>query len=205
MKQRIRQQVRATLAAMTPQTEAAKSALACRAVAGLDEFAGARVVMAYLEIPHEVATVDLLSAAWADDKIVLVPRIVPHSRQMLALPIRSLDAGIELTQRVLREPAAGEPWPVEQIDLIVTPGLAFDRAGNRLGRGGGYYDRFLALPGMRAVTCGLAFAEQMVDDVPTGPHDLPMDMIVTDADVIRFDRRTAECRQSRAGQDSMET
>ena len=186
--------MRAILAAMAPQTEAAKSRLACQAVVRLDEFVSARVVMAYLEIPHEVGTLDLLSAAWADGKTVLVPRIVPHDRQMLALPIGSLDAGIAPARGHLREPVGGEPWPIEEIDLVVTPGLAFDRTGNRLGRGGGYYDRFLARPGMRAVTCALAFAEQIVDDVPVGDHDLPMDIVVTDDEVIRFDRRVTESR-----------
>jgi 5-formyltetrahydrofolate cyclo-ligase len=71
----------------------------------------------------------------------------------------------------------------------VVPGLAFDRQGNRLGQGAGFYDRFLATDGMRATTCGLAFAEQMIDSVPVGPDDWPMDVVVTDHEMLRFDHR----------------
>ena len=86
----------------------------------------------------------------------------------------------------LRQPADGQQNPLDEIDLIVTPGLAFDRLGNRLGRGGGYYDRFLSADGLRAVTCGLAFAEQVVEKLPTGPGDRAVQMIVTDREVLRF-------------------
>jgi 5-formyltetrahydrofolate cyclo-ligase len=66
--------------------------------------------------------------------------------------------------------------------------MAYDRQGGRLGRGGGYYDRFLGQPGLRAVRCGLAFAEQVVDELPTAPHDQPVDIVVTDQEVLRFNR-----------------
>ena len=191
--------MRSTLAAMEPKVEAAKSRRAQDALVHLEEFRDARVVMIYLEIPHETAAADIALSAWQDDKTVLAPRVIPEQHRMDAIPIRSLDAGIEQLAGHLREPSNGEPWPVENIDLIVTPGLAFDRRGNRLGRGGGYYDRFLALPGMRAVTCALAFAEQIIDEVPTGPHDRPMDLVVTDAEVLRFPERSASRKQPTAG------
>ena len=158
MKREIRDRMRATLAGMAPQIQAAKSRRAREAIVHLPEFRNATVVMIYLEIPHETAAADLALSAWHDDKTVLVPRVSHREHRMDAVPIRSLDAGIARTAGNLREPTNGQPWPVENIDLIVTPGLAFDRRGNRLGRGGGYYDRFLALPGIRAVTCALAFA-----------------------------------------------
>jgi len=199
MKREIRHRMRATLAGMAPQTQAAKSRRAREAIVHLPEFRDARVVMIYLEIPHEAAAAELALPAWQDDKTVLVPRVVPDRQRMDAVPIRSLDAGIARTCGNLREPTNGDPWPVENIDLIVAPGLAFDRRGNRLGRGGGYYDRFLALPGVRAVTCALAFAEQIVDHVPTGAHDRAMDLIVTDAEVLRFDARSTRRKQPTAG------
>ena len=68
---------------------------------------------------------------------------------------------------------------------MVAPGLAFDRAGRRLGYGGGYFDAFLPRlrPGCPVV--GVCFAEQLVDEVPAGPHDRAVDVVVTDRDVIR--------------------
>jgi 5-formyltetrahydrofolate cyclo-ligase len=67
------------------------------------------------------------------------------------------------------------------LDVVVVPGLAFTADGRRLGQGGGHYDRFL--PRLRAdcITVGAAFAEQLVDDLPTDPHDVRLDLVVTDA------------------------
>ena len=67
------------------------------------------------------------------------------------------------------------------LDLVVVPGLAFTPDGRRLGQGGGHYDRFLARLPDRCVTVGAAFAEQIVDDLPTEPHDVRVDLVVTDA------------------------
>ena len=205
MKRQIRHQMQSALAAIGPQAQEAKSKLACEALVRLEEFTRARTVMIYLDIPHEVHTAEVAQSAWQDGKTVLVPKVDWKQRRMTAAAIRSLEAGVEQTPSGLREPTDCEPWPAETIDLVVVPALAFDRQGNRLGRGGGYYDRFLACPGMRATRCGLAFAEQLVDELPTSDHDVPMDLIVTDADVLRFPGRTATPIQSPAVADSMET
>jgi len=66
---------------------------------------------------------------------------------------------------------------------VLVPGRAFDRKGNRLGRGGGYYDRFLGA--LDAVLCGCGYAVQIVDDVPVDAHDLPLQIIVTEDEVVR--------------------
>lgn len=86
----------------------------------------------------------------------------------------------------LRNPVKGLPVPFADIDLVVTPALGFDRKGNRLGRGGSYYDRFFANKELTAARCGMAFAEQVVDSVPTTERDQPMDLLVTDEEVIYF-------------------
>jgi len=76
--------------------------------------------------------------------------------------------------------------PHEDIDLVIVPGLGFDRQGNRLGRGGAYYDRFLASPGMHAKKWAVAFAEQILDAVPHDDKDIPVDAIITDAGILRM-------------------
>ena len=73
-----------------------------------------------------------------------------------------------------------------KIDLVVTPALGFDNKGNRLGRGGSYYDRFFANKELKASRCGFAFAEQMVESVPVTERDKPMDFLVTDEEVMYF-------------------
>ena len=107
---------------------------------------------------------------------------------MRAIEIHSLEEGVARTPRGLREPTNGHVRNIEEIDLIVVPALAYDRTGNRLGRGAGLYDRFLSAAGCHAVTCGLAFAEQLVAHVPVRSHDHPVDLLVTDEEVLRFAR-----------------
>ena len=89
--------------------------------------------------------------------------------------------------------------PFEEIDLVVAPGLGFDRKGNRLGRGGSYYDRFFTNKELKAAKCGFAFAEQVIETVPVTEHDMPVDMLVTDEEVLYFgkDKPAASRKQKR--------
>ena len=87
----------------------------------------------------------------------------------------------------IREPALTAPVaPVERIELFAVPGLAFDRSGNRLGWGMGHYDATLS-DNLEATRVGLAYEAQIVDRVPRGDHDLPMNIIVTDAGIYDGD------------------
>ena len=79
--------------------------------------------------------------------------------------------------------------PIKEIDLVVTPALGFDGKGNRLGRGGSYYDRFFANAELKAPRCGFAFAEQLVDSIPVAEHDKPVDFLVTDEGITYFNNR----------------
>jgi len=76
--------------------------------------------------------------------------------------------------------------PFEEIDLVVTPAVGFDRKGNRLGRGSSYYDRFFANEELKAARCGFAFAEQMIDSVPVTERDERIDFLVTYEGIIYF-------------------
>ncbi len=187
MKRAIRKEMLAAMSAMTPDVVAAKSRQACDRLTRLDEFRSARTVMLYLPVPLEVDTAHLALSAWQDGKTVVVPRVFWDQRHMTPVVCRSLsDDDLSTGRFGIREPAAGEPWPIEDIDLVVTPALAFDRRGHRLGRGGGFYDCFLAQPGLHAAAVGLAFAEQVVDELPTHDNDHPVSILVTDEQVMRF-------------------
>lgn len=83
------------------------------------------------------------------------------------------------------EPAPGARCcPPGELDCLVIPGTAFSREGARCGRGGGYYDRYLARPGFRARRIGVCYAHQLLDRLPAEPHDIPMEWVVTDAECI---------------------
>ena len=185
-KQTIRRHIRDMLAAMEAEVIAGKSRLASEKLIKLPEFRAARVVMIYLSANHEVNTVEIARAAWSAGKIVLVPKVNIADRHMIALECNSLHAGLVEGSYGILEPTEGDAHPIESIDLIVVPGLAFDRDGRRLGQGAGFYDRFLSTPGMRATTAAMALAEQVIDSVPVNGADWPIDILVTDKEVVRF-------------------
>jgi 5-formyltetrahydrofolate cyclo-ligase len=148
--------------------------------------------MIFLSLPHEVDTSEAILHAWQLGKVVAVPKVSWEQRHMIPVKISSLETGLSTGLSGVRHPIAGLPVPFEEIDLVVTPGLGFDRKGNRLGRGGSYYDRFFANADLNAIRCGLALAEQIVEAVPVVDHDEPVDLLVTDKEIVHFNNEKGE-------------
>jgi len=142
--------------------------------------------MVFLSLPTEIDTTPLVLRAWQDRKRVLAPKVSWNQRRMLPIEIRSLTQDLAIANMGIREPVTGIPFPVSLIDMVIVPGLAFDEYGNRLGRGRGFYDRFLAHPEFDGVACGLALEVQIMPSVPVGPLDRHVDMVITDENVRRF-------------------
>ena len=180
--------MKAALGAMPAEDAAAASRAACAALIAMEEFRDARAVMLYHPIPGEVDCVPIARAAWGAGKIVLLPKVLLAERRMTPVRWLSPDDEMLVGSFGIGEPAAGEAWPIEDIDLIVVPAVAYDRRGRRLGRGGGFYDRFLAQDKLQATTCGLAFARQIVEELPAESHDYPVEIVVTDREVLRINR-----------------
>jgi len=185
----LRREMRNRLQAMSPEQRKEKSRKACRNLIETEPYQSASIIMMYLSLPHEVDTTEAILHAWQLGKTVVVPKISWQQRHMIAVEITSLDTGFSVGTWGLRNPVTGVPIPFGQIDLVVAPALGFDRKGNRLGRGGSFYDRFFANKDLTAARCGLAFAEQIVDVVPTMEHDEPVEFLVTDEEVVHCDRR----------------
>ncbi len=163
-----------------------RSAAACRLLCEQEEYRRAEILMTFLSTPHEVDTRQLVLQSWDDLKRVLAPRVSWDQRRMLPIEITSLASGVEQGYMGIREPVEGMPVPLSEIDLVIVPGLGFDSAGNRLGRGRGFYDRFLSHPDFHGVSCALALEDQFVDSIPVGPLDVRVDMLVTDVTIRRF-------------------
>ncbi len=191
-KTQLRLKLKKCLSAITQEQRDQKSKNACRNLIASVQFQKASIVMLYMSLPHEVNTDDAILHAWQLGKTVLVPKIYWDKKHMVPVEINSLETGFASSVAGLRNPLSSVPVPYEEIDLVVTPGLGFDRSGNRLGRGGCYYDRFFANPALKAVKCGFAFKEQIVDEIPTEPHDKKMDIIITDDKVIYCRNRQGE-------------
>lgn len=185
-KKPLRLTLRERLAALSQTEMRDKSRQACSNFLAQPEYAKAEILMIFLPMTQEVDTSAIALQAWSDMKRVLAPLVSWDQRRMLPIEISSLESDLRVTQFGLREPVGGMPIPVFDIDLVVVPGLGFDTKGNRLGRGRGFYDRFLSHRDFRGTTVALAFECQVVERVPSEPHDVRVDMLVTDESVWRF-------------------
>jgi len=145
-------------------------------------FARAGTVLAFSSFGSEVPTRPILDRVHGDGRRVVLPRVLGDV--MEARTYRPGDPMAAATFGAL-EPADGEQVPPRDVDAVVVPGLAFDRRGFRVGYGGGHFDRFLEQLRPDALTVGVCFGIQLVDRVPTEPHDLPVDWVVTEGEAIR--------------------
>ena len=185
MKKALRQTLHETLATIPPEVRHAKSVAACERLLETPEYRLARTVMIFLSTPTEVDTSGIALDAWRRDKRVAAPCVSWEQRRMAAIEISSLSS-VRTVAFGLREPIEGPPIPPDELDLVFVPGLAFDEQGNRLGRGQGFYDRFLSQPAFHGVSCAIAFEEQILPAVPHEEHDVRVRMLVTDKRVLRF-------------------
>ena len=189
----VRRQLRDMLGVMGEADRHTKSVSACSLLAASPEFAAARVVMLFLSTPAEIDTASLALKCWQAGKTVVVPKVSWDQRRMLPTEITSLTTGMTTTGPGVREPIGGKPIPVDFIDLVIVPGLGFTPTGYRIGRGMGFYDRFLAQSEFIGLSCGLAFEEQIVEQLPVLDHDVPLSMLATDRGIRRF---ASNCIQS---------
>jgi len=186
VKKELRQRLRKIIAEIPREQMEGKSLRAAHRLFEQPEFVKAEVIMVFLSLPTEVDTAPIVLRAWQNRKRVLAPKVSWSQRRMMPVEVRSLTEDLAVSQMGIREPMSGVPFPVSLIDLVIVPGLAFDEFGNRLGRGRGFYDRFLAHPEFDGIACALGFEEQIVPTVPVGPLDRHVDMVVTDEKVRRF-------------------
>lgn len=159
----------------------ASAAIVSRVMA-LEAWSGSRIVHAYVDsMAGEVQTHQLIGAAIDQGRSVVVP-VVPAPRQRRLLHARISSLEDDLTQAGFDD--------FESIDLVIVPGLAFSANGERLGMGGGYYDRFLAE--VSAPKVGIVCQALLLDSIPSSSHDMAMDWVVTE-------RAVYDCRKEREG------
>jgi 5-formyltetrahydrofolate cyclo-ligase len=175
-KSALRRRLLAARAALTDaERTAAASAIHARVLA-LPEVADAGVVAAYLATGTELPTLPLLAAL--APRTVLLPVLLADD----GLAWGAFDGGLVEGRHGLREPS-GPPADLAAADVVIVPGVAYDAAGRRLGRGGGSYDRALATVTVPVVA--LALDGEVVAEVPVEPHDRRVDVVVTPTRVLR--------------------
>jgi 5-formyltetrahydrofolate cyclo-ligase len=185
-KSTIRNQLREKLESMSDVDRKAKSLAATGFLTASPEFAAARIVMLYLTAAFELDTAPLALKCWQTGKTVVVPKVSWDQRRMLPVEITSLQTRMTTSGPGVREPVSGQPMPVNLIDIVIVPGIGFTKKGHRIGRGMGFYDRFLAQPDFLGLSCGLGFEEQVVEELPVLDHDMPLAMLCTDRGILRF-------------------
>jgi 5-formyltetrahydrofolate cyclo-ligase len=180
----LRKQMRGVRAALPASACDARSARVTEQVLSLDEFRNASIVAAFASIGNEVRTRPLIEAALTAGKRVALPRVDEER-----LVLHQIDADTKLAEGafgVPEPPASAAVVAPEDIELAWVPALAVDPRGYRIGYGGGYYDRLIPAL-VRARSCALAYDFQLIAEVPELPFDARVDLVVTDARVIRVE------------------
>ena len=152
----------------------------------LPEFINSSTIMLYLSFNNEVNTYPLVKWCLDNNKTVIAPYCVQSNKEIVPYKITNLSNDLIKSTFGVMEPKQDllEKVNIEDIDLILVPGVAFDEHCNRIGFGAGYYDRFLCKKSKDATTIGIAYDYQIIDKVPTDKYDVPLDFIITEKRVI---------------------
>ncbi len=135
-------------------------------------FMMANHILMYHSLPDELSTHSFLKK-WCGSKKFYLPRV--NGVNLDILPYE--ESRLELGAFHIEEPSGSDTVSADKIELVVVPAVAYDKRGNRLGRGKGFYDRLLS--STQATKIGVAYEFQVIDEIPAEPHDVPMDMIIS--------------------------
>jgi 5-formyltetrahydrofolate cyclo-ligase len=182
----IRKEILEKRKSQDPEIRAAQSRSIISTLLSHKEFQKADKILIYLSKDGEVSTDDLLGRAFELGKRVYVPVVDRGSDELRVSELPGPDISFRLGAFGVREPAEQDLnfLPPDQIDLVVAPGLAFDRRGGRIGYGKGYYDRLLSRLGSHVPRIALAFDFQVLDTVPQDESDIQVDAIITEKNTM---------------------
>lgn len=180
-KEILRNRIRARKALLSADERAEAAEAVFSVLEKSPAFLMAEKILVYHSLPDELSTIAFIDK-WHTLKSFFLPRvnglnleILPYDRSRLHLGAFHIE-----------EPSGDELTPVSEIELIIVPAVAYDRRGARLGRGKGYYDRLLS--SSRAVKVGVAYDFQLVDEIDTEPHDVPVDIVITEHHTVYHKR-----------------
>ncbi len=173
----VRRRMRELKRAVPPEEKLRRSEGIMRQVEQTEAFRRARVVLLYWSMADEVQTHAFVDR-WYREKVLLLPCV--QGDDLVLRQYTGPDCLVAGEQFGIGEPAGSPEWTdLDAVELIVVPGVAFDRTGNRMGRGRGFYDRLLkSTP--HACKMGVAYDFQLLETIPVEPHDVKMDLIVSE-------------------------
>ncbi len=180
-KTKIRQQILKKLKLQREEHRLQKSLVIKKRLFETFEFKSANTIMFYISIGCEVETRPMIEEALNMGKRVAVPVTNVTSKKIIACEIKDLKTQLCEGPYGIQQPKKEyiKKIPINDIDLVITPGIAFDKKGNRLGRGAGYYDRFFKEVPDKTPRVGLAFDFQVVEEIPTLSHDIRITRLIT--------------------------
>ena len=139
-------------------------------------------ILMYHSLPDELSTIDFIDK-WHTRKRFFLPRVNGVNLDVLPYDRTRLQYG----SFHIEEPTGDDIEDIDNIELIIVPGIAYDNRGNRVGRGKGYYDRLLSRT--KATKIGIGYDFQLVDEIDSEPHDITMDIVITDSRIINIKSR----------------
>jgi 5-formyltetrahydrofolate cyclo-ligase len=180
-KNAIRKQILNLLRTQKEEERIRKSLVILEKLFATPEFQRAKTILFYSSFDGEVETIEMMKRSQEQGKRIALPTIDLNEKQIIPMWINNLAEDLTAGPYGIKQPrfAEGHRLGLTDIDLFVVPGLAFDRDGHRLGRGAGYYDRFLADLPHDIPSVGLAFDFQIVEGLPRQAHDVPLTRVIT--------------------------
>lgn len=168
---------------LTPELSAYNSRIIIDKLKATEEYKNSKSIMVYMDFKNEVNTKDFINEALSEGKKIIIPYTDTDKVLIIPVEINSLDDLITCKFGYLepKKEKISNPYDIEKIDLVVVPGVAFDKKRNRIGFGKGYYDRLLT--SRRAKAVAIAYEFQVLDEVPAQEHDIKMDMIITEENI----------------------
>ncbi len=153
-----------------------------------DKYQQSEKIMLYISTKLEVQTQRIIESAQKDNKSIYIPLIIPEQHDLIPSLVIDFEKEIALGNLGIYQPRKEfhRLFPPSILDLVIVPGLAFNQQGHRLGRGGGYYDRFLKKLPVQAYSIALAFEMQMIEQIPLEENDMPVDCIITEKRIIKL-------------------
>ncbi len=182
-KDELREEMRRLRRAMTAKEVNEKSGKIQHLLFGFDKYINAKTVMVYISAFKEPSTIEIIRDALNRGKRVIAP-ISDTETETITLSYLDDINDLKKSAYGIFEPSVIKPADAAAIDFILVPGLAFDKRGNRMGFGKGYYDKLLCHTA--AEKTALCYGFQLLDEIPSDEHDVPMNTIITEENLYAF-------------------
>ena len=184
-KGRLRKKILALRNNMSKDDAAQKSSVIMEKLTEMDVYKKSSVVFVYMDFNHEVRTFSLIEKMLSEKKRVVIPYTDTVNTVIIPSELKSMEEDLVLCKFGYYEPVYEKLLPVnpEEFDLVIVPGVVFDKKLRRIGFGKGYYDRILSRLNKDAKSIAVAYDFQVLDEIPTEDHDVKMDMIITESNI----------------------